>query len=459
MSPEALDKLGPNGEVHVSVSVGSPGEMPPQPPAKGDVDLGPFWLYNGLLTGLLPLLAVALAVGQLTGRRAGRAWREQLGLELGRQRLPSGGIWIQACSVGETLAVRRLISDLKQLFPGTPLVLSCTTPEGARIAREKTVADHVIGFPYDLPWIVPRFFELLNPRLCILVETEIWPGFIGQCLERQIPLVLVNGRISPSRMGRYTRLGWLYSACLSAFTRLLMQSREDGLRIQSLGASPRRLDVVGDMKYDQLVLEEPGSSSLDPRRSSTLVAGSTHPGESEVILDLFAALISEVSDRSLVLAPRHGQTVPSVLEHGRRLGLDCRRRSDGADVFPGGVLVLDTMGELDDFYGRGLVAFVGGSLVPVGGHSLLEPAARGAAVIHGPHAFNFSDAVELLKRADGSRQVLDPRDLRDLFRHYLTHPEEARSLGHRARSAVAERRGATDRTLEHLEAVMDARRG
>ncbi len=434
--------------------------MPAALVSAGELPSAPFAVYNTVLLGALPLLAPALVAASLAGRRVGLTWRGQLGLELPAVPPCAGSLWLQASSVGETLAVRPLIEGLRRLFPATPVLLTGSTPEGQRVARERSGADLFATFPFDLPWVLPRYFDTYSPRACLMVETEIWPNLIQQCHRRRVPLVLLNGRISPARMGRYRLLKPFYEAFLAGFGLMLMQTREDAERLLEMGAPPDRVRVAGDLKYDSLPLPTARSGRDAPLdRLTAVVAGSTHPGESEQVLEVYRRLLERFPGLALVLAPRHPETAEAACRHAGRLGLAWERRSQGGRARAGAALVLDTMGELLSYYEGAAAAFVGGSLVPVGGHSLLEPASLGRPVLYGPHAFNFRDAASLLERERGGFQVAGAAELEARLEEFLSAPAVAAEAGRRAQEAVAGRRGATARTVEALRELLEGRGG
>ncbi|MBI4865326.1 MAG: 3-deoxy-D-manno-octulosonic acid transferase [Candidatus Wallbacteria bacterium] len=445
-----------------SEAPGRPGEdssSPPQPfPAAlaGEPRLElPFHVYDALLWAAAPLLSAAIAAAAIGDRRLGRTWKGQLGLELPGERVTLDSIWLQAASVGETQAARPIIAALKEELPSTPIVLTGSTPEGLRLARERGGADHVATFPFDYRPILTRYFRAFEPRVCAVVETEIWPNLIRACRERGVPLVMVNGRISPRTMVRYERLAWCYRAFLAHFTAFLMQTDADAERIVRMGADAARVRVTGDTKYDGLLAASPPRPPDCPP-GRYVVAGSTHPGETEQLLEVYTRLRVRHAELGLVLAPRHPETAPGAIAKAQELGLPMGLRSRGASPAPSGVLLLDTVGELAAFYGIAAVAFVGGSLVDVGGHSLLEPAAAGKPVLYGPHVFNFDDAAELLQGAGGGIRVTDAAALEQELDRLLAAPELAAGLGAAAKGALLSRAGAAKRIADYLRELMSA---
>ncbi|MBI2945200.1 MAG: 3-deoxy-D-manno-octulosonic acid transferase [Candidatus Wallbacteria bacterium] len=447
MSPEAP---GRSGEDSSSPPKPFPGAL------AGELRFGlPFHVYDALLWAAAPVLSAAIAAAAIGGRRLGSTWRGQLGLELPRERVTLDSIWLQAASVGETQAARPLISALREELPSTPIVLTGSTPEGLRLARERGGADHVATFPFDYRPILTRYFRAFEPRVCAVVETEIWPNLIRSCREKGVPVVMVNGRISPRTMARYESLAWCYRAFLAHFTAFLVQTDADAERLVRMGADAARVRVTGDTKYDGLLAANPCLPTACPP-GSYVVAGSTHPGETEQLLEIYARLRHRRADLGLVLAPRHPETAPGAIAKAQELGLPMGLRSRGASPAPSGVLLLDTVGELAAFYGIAAVAFVGGSLVEVGGHSLLEPAAAGKPVLYGPHAFNFADAAQLLQGAGGGIHVADAAALERELDRLLADPELTSRLGTAARGALVSRAGAAKRIANYLRELMSA---
>lgn len=414
----------------------------------------PLLLWNLLIHLTLPFLFVWVIAVSFMGRRLGASWLGQAGLR-DLPAAPSGKetLWLHAASVGETRAVAPLVRPLKQRYPDLLLFLSVSTPEALELAHKTIGADLHGYFPFDFPWILRRWFRRLRPRACIIVETEIWPNFSHECRRRGIPLILASGRISPRSFRRSKSLAWAYRAFLDDFSLLLARSSSDRECLLALGADPERTHVSGDLKYESLPEPAPGrgeGSAPDDGAPFLLVGGSVHPGEERPLVEALKALKETMPDASLVLAPRHPEKAEAMAESARDAGLPAALRSEVVAPVMGGVLVVDRIGELVDWYGRADLVFVGGSLVPAGGHSLLEPAALGRPLLHGPHCFNFREAESLLLEAGGARRVEDGPELVKAVSALAKDPDARRLMGRSAREAVATRRGALNLTLNHL---------
>ena len=432
------------------------------------VDRALLGLYQAGLLGLVALASPVLVGRMLAtgkyrpgfGQRLGRYPAEVLALA---ERRP---IWVHAVSVGETVAALPLLSALHGARPDLPLLVSTVTPTGQATARERArEAAAVCYFPFDLAGPVRRALDGVRPRLVLLLETEIWPVFLLAAERRGIPVGVVNGRLSDRSFRRYRRVRPLLARCLRSLAFVGAQTRADADRFVALGAPPDRTVVTGNLKIDQAAAA-PGAAAVTPAMleaalglppTPRFVAGSTHRGEEAVVLDAFARMRARVPDLRLILAPRHPERLGEV---GRLLderGWRWRRRSErpGAPGEPPpDVVLVDTMGELATLYGIADVVFVGGSLVPVGGHSLLEPAAHGRAPLHGPHMHNFREVTRALAEAGGALPVTDAASLAEAALGLLADPARRADLGARARGVVEAGRGATTRTLALVERAL-----
>jgi 3-deoxy-D-manno-octulosonic-acid transferase len=417
-----------------------------------------------LLYSLLLALAfvAALPFYAFKGWRSGkylRNFRERLG------RLPpaldAGGrpsVWVHAVSVGEVLAARELVRTLKARLPGHGVFVSTTTETGQEVARRTLPeADGIFYAPFDWPGPVRAVLARLRPRLLVLVETELWPNLIRESRRAGARVAVVNGRLSPRSFPRYRLVRGLLQTVLREVDLFLMQAEPHAERARLIGAPAERVRVSGNLKFDALKDPQPSEAlrRLIPAGGPLWVAGSTVSGEEELVAQAFAAARAAVPDLRLLLAPRHPErfaSVPAVLESQ---GLRCQRRTLLSEPWRDApVLVLDTLGELAQAYPLATVVFVGGSLLPAGGHNVLEPAAAGRAVIVGPHMENFQEiADEFL--ADGALvQVADADALgREVVR--LTSDAAAReALGRRARDLVDRNRGALQRTVDALVGLL-----
>ena len=376
---------------------------------------------------------------------------------LGFTKLPQlkGSIWVHAVSLGEFKAVELLLERLRRQFPDKPLVVSTTTPAGQKVAAERRdIVDHILFFPFDLPWCVRRIVDRINPEMVIVAETEIWPNFLRACRERGIRVAMINGRISDKSFERYKLVRRWLQRVLQDYAIIGMQSETDRERIEALGADPKRVTVFGNLKYDVVQLSRP----LDVTLASFLskwkqiwIAASTMPGEEEFVLDAFRTVRSEHSELKLVIAPRHPNRFDAVETIICNRGFSCVRRSR-LDSEPD-ILLLDTIGELPSVFERATVVFMGGSLVPTGGHNVLEPARHGNPVVFGPHMENFRDIARLFLDANAAIQIQNSNELAPVISKLLSNPAAASELGKNAFAVLQQNTGATERVMQVLKPV------
>jgi 3-deoxy-D-manno-octulosonic-acid transferase len=418
-------------------------------------------LYNLFLVGatvllfpviLFKLLTVPKYRGGLT-QKLGRI-RKSLVKAVGNNR----PIWIHAVSVGEVMAAHPLIRELKKAYPGRKLILSTVTVTGHYTATKRVPeADAVFYFPYDYPCIVRRVIRRINPELVLVAETELWPNFFRELKRAGIPSAVINGRISPRSHRNYLKLAAFFKTVFNNVTLFCMQSEQDALRLQDIGADPAKMLVTGNLKFDQKIQPITGNSSLLPQKRKVIVAGSTHRGEESVLIDAFARLRQKYPELLLILAPRHPERFDEVeaLIHGA--GFDCRRRTSQKGLVKD-VLLLDTIGELRTFYALCDIAFVGGSLVKVGGHNLLEPAAMKKPVVFSRYMFNFKEISEALISSGGGVMVKDKAALYREFDELLGDPVRSRTMGERAFGVIAANSGAAKRTIEAVDRLLRERK-
>jgi 3-deoxy-D-manno-octulosonic-acid transferase len=436
--------------------------------------LTPYWLLQGLRHG---------KYFSNLGQRLGFSFPTLSKLPENRP----GAIWIHAVSVGEALSGITLARRLKQAYPDRPLVISTTTLTGQALARERLpFADAIFYFPLDWAFCVRRALRAVRPAIVIVLETEIWPNFLRQARRRSVPVVFVSGRISDRSFARYQRFLGVFGFFLRPFLRhalrdatsFLMQSEKDVERIRALGAPAERVEVSGNLKYD---LELPAATPISHwllkeaqrrGRSPIVVAGSVVATEEPHALIAFGTLQGEYPKALLVLAPRKPECFASAAEfidesHRkfiRRSQLPIPGPSQNGDVtgepsIPDDVTVilLDTIGELASLYRVADGAFVGGSLVPGGGHNILEPAAFGKIPVFGPSMENFAEIAERFTAAGAAVQVASPEDAGVAWIEFMRNPERAARMGEIARNLVESSRGATDRAIakiaRHLEGV------
>lgn len=393
---------------------------------------------------------------------------ERVGLSLGSdQSVSPGGLWFHAASVGEVQGIRPIVAALHERFPELPILLSTFTPAGKQMAqRLMPEAARIFVLPLDVPWLMRRLLQRLRPGALIVQETELWPNLLRAAAAQHVPVALVNGRLSPRSFRRYRWIRPLMRRILGHVTLLLTQSEEGAQRFRCLGAVPERLDVVGNTNIDRALLaaaQPPNLPGLAPWVAGRrlLVAGSTHEGEETLLLGVYKRLYVRYPDLLLVLAPRHLERVDAVVRHVRAFACQVLRRSWGATwpvmIATGpAVIVLDTMGELAALYSLSTVAFVGGSLVPIGGHNILEPAVFAKPVFFGPHMQHFPELATLLCQAGGAIQVQGEDDCYDHMAHLFATPEEGVAMGQRALQALAANRGALERTTSLLERLLRA---
>ena len=375
-------------------------------------------------------------------------------------------IWLHAVSVGEVIAARPLIKELRSQYSGHFLLLSVTTETGRGVAERDQLADAVIYFPFDILPAVRRLLDAASPELIVVMETEIWPVFICEADRRGIPLLLANGRISERSFPRYQRFAWFFRPLLARFRLLAMQSEADLERIVAIGAPPEKTKVSGNLKYDipyKAVTPDERNRLRSLYRiagtASVLVAGSTHPGEEELVLTAYRAALKACSQLFLVLVPRHPERAGQVAELLKREGFDLRLRSsygsEQKDCLPGAVLLVDTVGELMQFYALSDLAYVGGSLVATGGHNLLEPASLGIPSLFGPHMNNFREVAALVLKYGAGLQVQNPEQLSETLKSLLGHPEERHRTGLHGLKLLADCSGALNRHMEEIRRVLE----
>jgi 3-deoxy-D-manno-octulosonic-acid transferase len=390
-------------------------------------------------------------------------FRERFGFG---ERLEPSGIWIHAVSVGEVQASSALVTTLRERYPTIPVVVTTLTPTGAARARTlfKDLAQ-VRYIPFDLPGSVRRFFNRVQPRLAVIFETELWPNLYHACGRRRIPLVLASARISPRSVSRYLRLGSLFRDTLSRGVVVAAQGDGDADRFKSLGADPDRTHVTGNIKFDfsvPLDIDERGRRlrAFHAASRPVWVAGSTHGGEEDIVLEAHR-IVRGVHPRALlVLVPRHPPRFDEVAHGLQRAGIRFVRRSQrvgdkaSSAAAYADVLLVDTLGELLDFYAAGDVAFVGGSLVPIGGHNLLEPAALGLPILTGPYTSNSVDIAKLLIERGAAAVVNDADELGHAVSALLADPDERARIGERGRDCVDSNRGALGKLLGLIEPLL-----
>jgi 3-deoxy-D-manno-octulosonic-acid transferase len=413
-------------------------------------------LYNLLIHLLLPIFLLRLLWRSRHNRAYWQRWGERLGFpEPPRDKRPH--LWVHAVSVGEVVAAAPLIQAWRERYPEQPVLVTTTTPTGAdEVARR--LGDEVTHryLPFDLPGAVGRFIERMPVDRLLVMETELWPNLYRACHARGIPILLVNARLSPRSFRGYQRLRPLVQCTLGWLEGVAARGPEDADRFVALGASPDRVRVTGNIKYD-LTLSTSLLSQARALRDSlgarpVWIAASTHPGEDEQVLKAHAIVCQTLPDALLILVPRHPERFENVARLCREAGWEPARRSAGqVPDNTQAVWLGDSMGELLMLYGVADVAFVGGSLVPTGGHNPLEPAAHGVPVVTGPEVFNFKEVFGALSGAGGVCQVEDADELGQIILRLLSAVEERKALAGAALQVLGSNRGAVARVLEWAE--------
>ena len=376
-----------------------------------------------------------------------------------------GCLWFHAASVGEVQGLQPIIAALHDRFPSRPVVLSTFTPAGKALAQKVVPqAGRVFLLPFDLPWVVDKTTQRLRPSALIVQETELWPNLFRELGRLRVPIVLVNGRLSPRSFRRYARVRPFMRRVLANVSLILAQSDSSAQRFQRLGVPAHKVQTVGNTNIDRALNQAEQPTPPHPMAPllaarQVLVAGSTHEGEEAILLSVYQRLRAQHPGLCLVLAPRHLERVETVARHVQARNLSAIRRSrhpgeSASDSWPD-VIILDTLGELIAFYKLCTVAFVGGSLAPIGGHNILEPVMFGKPLLFGPHMHHFPELADLLRNADGAIQVRDEADLYAQTSHLLANPAEAAAMGQRVLRALGSNRGALQRTCEALAEVLE----
>ena len=370
-------------------------------------------------------------------------------------------IWLHAVSVGEVLAVSRLIAELDKALPAFQVLLSTTTRTGQALARERFGPNRVFYCPLDFPWSVNAYLSAVNPRMLVLAETEFWPNLLHSCDRRQIPVLVVNARISDRSWPRYKMLRRLWQPLLSRIRRALAQTEIDAQRLKAIGLVPEHVAVAGNLKFDVRAVQDAEATRMLRSLGAGLrfvVCGSTLEGEEAALLEAWPKLLAADSRLALVLAPRHPERFPAVAALLEKSGLAWVKRSMWRDrkpapLEPGQIVLLDTIGELASIYSLASIAFVGGSLIPAGGHNPLEPAQFGVPIVMGPHYANFRDLTEDLRRHDAIR-IAPGGEVSQTLVALLQNSSEVTAMGSRARQVFEAQAGATERCVGAIHEIL-----
>ncbi len=373
-------------------------------------------------------------------------------------------IWLHAVSVGEVLAVSRLVGELDRAFPEFQLLISTTTRTGQELARQRFGAERVFYCPLDLPWAVRACLNALEPRVLVLAETEFWPNLLSGCYRREIPVAVVNARISDRSWPRYQLLRGLWRPFLGRIAKVLAQSETDAERLKAIGCLPEHVSVAGNLKFDVRAAKEADATRLLKALTAGLqlvVAGSTLDGEEAALLEAWPRLLASDPNLALVIAPRHPERFSAVAALLDQSGVSWIRRSEWSsraaeEMMPmaaGEIVLLDTIGELASVYSLAAIAFVGGSLIPAGGHNPLEPAQFGVPIVMGPHYANFRAITEDLL-AHQALRIAAQEDFAATLIELLQNSDAARAMGERARQVFDQQAGATERCVAALQELL-----
>ncbi|MEB0044877.1 MULTISPECIES: lipid IV(A) 3-deoxy-D-manno-octulosonic acid transferase [unclassified Pseudomonas] len=420
-------------------------------------------LYTALFYLGLPLVVIRL---WLRSRKA-PAYAQRIGerFSLGLPAMKPGGLWVHAVSVGESIAAAPMIRALLQRYPQLPITVTCMTPTGSERIRalfaDEPRVQHCY-LPYDLPCAAARFLDRVRPKLAVIMETELWPNHIHQCAKRAIPVALANARLSERSAKGYGRFHKLTQPMLAQMSLFAVQTEAEAQRFRSLGARAEAVEVTGSIKYDLTIDPQLLQRAAELRgqwqalERPVWIAASTHEGEDEVVLAAHRQLLANHPDALLILVPRHPERFNAVFELCKQQGFATVRRSTGDAVIANtSVLLGDTMGELLFLYALADSAFVGGSLVPNGGHNLLEPAALAKPVLSGPHVFNFLEIAAQLRNAGALVEVEDAESLAVAVQRLFELPRDAQRMAEAGLKVMRANQGALQRLLDGLGRLID----
>lgn len=414
--------------------------------------------YSLLFYLLIPLVVLRLLWRSYRAPAYLHRWKERFGFVpalAGR-----AVIWVHAVSVGEVQASLPLVRALLHHYPHHKVLLTTMTPTGSAQVQ-KSLGERVAHcyLPYDLPAAIARFLQRIQPRFGVILETELWPNLLHQCQRRGIPVILANARLSERSARGYSRLGAFSSEMLSNLAFIAAQGKADAERFIALGAPPERVRVAGNLKFElKLPADLPAQGALLRRQwgeqRPLWIAASTHEGEEEQILTAFRQVQQSYPTALLVLVPRHPERFERVYHLCQRQGFIIQRRSEQRACAPATeIFIGDSMGELPLFFAASDVAFLGGSLVPIGGHNPLEPAALKRPVILGPHMFNFSEISQRLLEAGAAAQIQTARELAPTVQHYLGKPQLRAKMGQAGQQVIAQNQGASSNILALITAL------
>jgi len=388
--------------------------------------------------------------------------------EIKRELINQSPIWVHAVSVGEVIASTPLIKGLRREYPDAKIILSTVTDTGQQIAKERIKeADYIIYFPFDFSWSVKRALNTINPIVCIIMETELWPNFLREANKKAIPVAVINGRISERSFKRYRMISLFMKSVLESVRLFSMQTEEDAKRIIALGADKRNVNVSGNIKYDSEFKEieeekvKEIKNTLGVNNNDRIfIAGSTHPGEEETIIRLYSHILKNHADFRLVIAPRHIDRVGDVEEIVKRKGLASVRKSEiqnPKSKIQNPIIIIDTIGELGFMYSIADIVFIGGSLIPHGGQNILEPAFYKKPVIFGKYMMNFQEIAKEMILSGGGIQVNDEKELIKEVDGLINNGKKMIEIGEKGYQVIMKNRGALQKNLELIGEIISHR--
>ncbi len=382
-------------------------------------------------------------------------WREKLGF-LTPPDLGNKIIMLHGVSVGEVIALENLTKKIKETFPDYKIVVTTGTKTGQDIAKKKyeKIADYITYFPFDVPFAVKSFLSKLNPTVVLIAETELWPDFAYQCKKRNIPLFVINGRISDNTFNAYKRMKFFFKHILKNYTGLYTQSIEDRDKLIAIGATPENTEFMGNLKFDIKKLDV--SIDIGKGENKLIIAGSTHKGEDEIVLEAFKNIKQKVPNAKLLLASRHIERIPDIEELVKNTGLAYGFRSKGDSFKDKDIILLDTMGELGKMYSICDFAFIGGSFNNTGGHNPLEASVYNKPVITGPCIHNFKDIYGILTHTNAGKLVKTPQELENQMLKLLTDEKYYNDAQNDCFKVFEAQKGALDFVINKLQKVLQA---
>lgn len=357
-------------------------------------------------------------------------------------------------SVGEVIAMENLIKKTRETFANINIVLLTGTKTGQEIAHKKLgeVCDYVSYFPLDFPFCINNFVKKIKPDAVFVMETELWPNFANIMNKKKIPLYIINGRISDRTYKSYKKLSFFFKPILRKYTNIFTQSNQDNEKLISIGANPETTSFMGNLKFD---IKKPDVENLNfPHIGKILIAGSTHSGEDEIILEVFTQLKQEISDVKLIIASRHPERNENVFGLMKKTGFSCSKRSQNRDFNQNEIILLDTMGELGKFYSVCDVAFIGGSFNKTGGHNPLEATIFNKPVVSGPSTHNFKDIYSILISSDAGKVVKTPDELKEKLKKLLTDEEYYKKASSDCENVLNENKGALEFVMNVLQTLV-----